>query len=389
MSNEKINVSLNNSRVISMSETGFRGAQPLASPYHWCPRSPLLLRDGSILLNFHAYTPDITGKEDNLVLRYTAFLRSLDGGLNWYYENPANPFEEGDRLQLEDGTVFGLSYNTYVNRNGEVFGYVYRSRDDGWTFDRPQMVPFSLPEKLRISPSVLEGKGSWGRVIYVPGRWRSGMCFSRAPIQLPSGDLLVVTGTCRVKDDVRDSCILFRSSDGGATWAYENTVAYDPEIGSENEGFTESSIARFSDGELVVMSRTGSGHPMYFMRSSDDGKSWSKPVSNFVGVDPELVVMSNGVLACSYGRVLPRENQTAIATSGPAEYFSTGNHIIFSADRGESWTEPTSISEGPSHGYTGLEEIAEGVLLYVYDIAGYVQWGGINKIQAVDIHIDV
>jgi hypothetical protein len=124
------------------------------------------------------------------------------------------------------------------------------------------------------------------------------------------------------------------------------------------------------------------------MRSSDDGLTWSRPSRTVVGVDPELVLMSNGVLACSYGRVMPREQRGNITgAENPNAYFSVGNRIMFSIDRGRTWGDPVSLYEGPSTGYTGIEEVSPGELLFVHDVAGKVQGGGVNKIKAIDIHV--
>jgi hypothetical protein len=69
-----------------------------------------------------------------------------------------------------------------------------------------------------------------------------------------------------------------------------------------------------------------------------------------------MCLLSNGVLACSYGR--------------------PGNRIMFSADgTGRKWTDRLQIYEythghskhGGSFGYTGIVEVQPGKLLYVYD----------------------
>ena len=60
--------------------------------------------------------------------------------------------------------------------------------------------------------------------------------------------------------------------------------------------------------------------------------------------------MTNGVLACSYGR--------------------PGNRIMFSVDgTGRQWTDRLKVYEYPrgSFGYTGIVEVAPGQLLFVYD----------------------
>jgi hypothetical protein len=62
---------------------------------------------------------------------------------------------------------------------------------------------------------------------------------------------------------------------------------------------------------------------------------------------PDLVLMSNGVLACSYGR--------------PASC------LMFSLDQGKTWTSHHVISDRVRFNYTSIREISPGRLLYVHD----------------------
>jgi photosystem II stability/assembly factor-like uncharacterized protein len=85
----------------------------------------------------------------------------------------------------------------------------------------------------------------------------------------------------------------------------------------------------------------------------DDGKTWTAPVSSgFKGVAPHLRLMSDGLLACTYGR------------PGPVT-------IMFSSDEGKTWTNVTPISHGMSTQYTDLIEVEPGKLLVVYDRTPY------------------
>ena len=92
-------------------------------------------------------------------------------------------------------------------------------------------------------------------------------------------------------------------------------------------------------------------------RSRDDGRTWSPPRTlpqYAVSVFPDMVLMSNGVLALSSGR--------------------PGIYIMFSADgRGEDWTSRTTLYEDAYYptpastcAYTDIREVAPGRLLYVY-----------------------
>jgi len=114
---------------------------------------------------------------------------------------------------------------------------------------------------------------------------------------------------------------------------------------------------------------------MHAVRSSDGGKSWTAPVklaSYTASVFPDLVLMSNGMLACSFGR--------------------PGCHLMFSVNgKGEQWTERATIFEGPSTCYTAIREVAPGKLLYVHDVvpAGWKKLasGQFNEIRGVFVTV--
>ena len=76
-------------------------------------------------------------------------------------------------------------------------------------------------------------------------------------------------------------------------------------------------------------------NPLCLFFSGDDGLTWSPPHRSGVdGVYPSLVVMSNGILACSYGR--------------------PGAKIMFSTDNGNTWTDHTSINVERYSGYSWI-----------------------------------
>jgi photosystem II stability/assembly factor-like uncharacterized protein len=84
------------------------------------------------------------------------------------------------------------------------------------------------------------------------------------------------------------------------------------------------------------------------MFSHDAGKTWSKPIRLEVGkVLPDLCLMSNGILACSYGR--------------PASC------LMFSLDGGKTWASHHVISDKVGFNYTSIREISPGKLLYIHD----------------------
>ena len=109
-------------------------------------------------------------------------------------------------------------------------------------------------------------------------------------------------------------------------------------------------------------------------RSTDGGKTWGEfKETGSLGVDPDLWLMSNGVLACSYGR--------------------PGNRIMFSIDgTGKEWADRLKIYEYTrgSFGYTGIVEVEPNKLLFVYDRHdAYPEYGGkrTTAIQGVTITV--
>ena len=87
-----------------------------------------------------------------------------------------------------------------------------------------------------------------------------------------------------------------------------------------------------------------------------------------------MLLMDNGVLACSYGRVECRP--------------SAGVEISFSTDNGRSWGSRTVIHDGPSEGYTDMIEIRSGELLCLYDTqVADGSTGECNCAMAVDIEV--
>ncbi|MGA2726657.1 MAG: sialidase family protein, partial [Terracidiphilus sp.] len=149
-----------------------------------------------------------------------------------------------------------------------------------------------------------------------------------------------------------------RSTDQGRSWeeygivaAIQPNEAPWPWMGKE--GPNEATLVRLSKDRLYCLFRTGGGDYMGEAWSMDDGKTWTAPVSSgFKGVAPHLRLMSDGLLACTYGR------------PGPVT-------IMFSSDEGKTWTNVTPISHGMSTQYTDLIEVEPGKLLVVYDRTPY------------------
>ena len=126
--------------------------------------------------------------------------------------------------------------------------------------------------------------------------------------------------------------------DDGQTWTHVGT------IGSGGE----PTVARLSEKEMTALLRTGSWRPFEQRWSHDGGKTWSPPTTLEEGsVDADLATMSNGVLACSYGR--------------------PGSCLMFSTDKGRTWGHHQVITDEKGYNYTSVREVRPGRLLYVHD----------------------
>ena len=153
---------------------------------------------------------------------------------------------------------------------------------------------------------------------------------------------------CFFYGDRKHRTILVASDDAGRTWNFLSTIAYVYDR-FDGDGYCEPALIETPDGGLLCVMRWGGGTPLGQCRSLDGGMTWSEPEKLAAhGVDPDLCLMSNGVLACTYGR--------------------PGLHIMFSEDGcGYSWGYRTEIGTWRSSTYMGIAEVAPGKLLLVYD----------------------
>ena len=348
----ELDISVGEPKIISASEG-----------HHWFPATMLQAKDGSILLGF-SVSPD-AATDDLVEGSAHALLRSIDKGENWFLQRSFRGHGEAiPSLALDDGSLLSLNMVLRRKASGELFTYTWTTRDNGKTFDGPTETPMTFPEIPEKRP------GSRG--VRYASMYLQGKCF-----QEKTADLLC-TLDGKFQGDAKHRTILIRSTNRGASWSYVGTAAHHPEI-----GFVEPAITRLPNGDLLCMMRTESGKPMYRSRSKDGGKTWSRPISAGVnGVRPMLVVMSNGVVACSYGRV-----NSTLSSEDRWSNPSLGDQIIFSPDSGKTWTKPTTIYDGPSTGYTSILEVRPGELLYVYDALRYGWHRTQNRIMMVNIQV--
>ena len=310
--------------------------------------------DDSLLLTFST-------REDSFlsVQRVPTLFRSFDQGNTWQPDKlgdltPLSPRLRGACLffnakeplygmscaglsgfcNLSDGTSITYFYHTMRTPTPGIFvTSMWHSPDGGQTWEGPIDAEFKVPDNKLDNL----GRG--------PAIWRRS-------VELSNGHLVTVAH-CGFKGDRKARVIALGSSDKGRTWSYLGTVANEPKMwdlpNSVSEGFTEPIVCKLAGDELICVMRTQGHNPMYQCYSRNGGKTWTTPEKSGVdGVAPDMHLLSNGVLACSYGR--------------------PGAYIMFSEDgTGRQWTHHTCIFSGRSTYYTSFEEVSPGRLLFTFD----------------------
>ncbi len=293
-------------------------------------------------------------------------VRSFDGRKTWERWTPSaeqgvGPMTEGVAVQMQDGRI--LIFDVYAEHlaNRIFQGKRWISRD-GWK-------SVTGPETTRVSVPQAEISGVDDR-----GEPISRLYIRRSMLVLSGGDLLA-SAYGRFDGDTapveylpkmkQTRSYLVRSSDEGKTWTYFSTIAAPP---VEQEGFGEPVVVQLKHGRragrLICQMRTGRESPIYQAESDDEGKTWTRArplrwtYSRFgrqrdlIGVDPDLIEMSDGTLVMSYGH--------------KPDYQDHGNFLAFSLDQGETWTSETRLNSSITMAYTGVREVSPGVLFVVY-----------------------
>ncbi len=257
------------------------------------------------------------------VLEPYGVLKSTDAGRTW---TPVTDLQYKSlaplpMVRLPDRSIVGVSRWAvkYDREEGAFIGMTYR-------FD-PEANGFTMTENLILG--------------LPPGMGR--LTFDRHIFALADGALLVAvygsaTKMAGVAQQTGRRAVLLRSEDRGLTWKYFSTLGPRP----------EPSVVRFSETEMMALLRVNGWMPLEQSWSSDGGRTWTAPRLLEEGsVDADLVFMSNGVVACSYGR--------------------PGSNVMFSLDRGKTWVHHHVITELRGYNYTSIQEVSPGRLLYVHD----------------------
>jgi hypothetical protein len=254
--------------------------------------------------------------------------RSMDSGKTWQavpglVQNSDSPQE---LVRLADGRILGPSRWTHLHPDGSLKGKTTLLDAKAETFTMHES-SITLPKEFMLAKTA------------------EVLLFERHIWADKDGGITAVAWSRTNRRDAQKRFIvarhthLLRSSDLGKTWTHLSHVG----LGGE------PAVVRISDSEWLAITRPDA-HMSNFLqhRSLDGGSTWKFERTLEEGsVMPDLVLMSHGVLACSYGRPV--------------------SNLMFSLDAGRTWSDHRVISDRANFNYTAIREISPGRLLYMHD----------------------
>jgi hypothetical protein len=231
-------------------------------------------------------------------------------------------------------------------------------------------------KKVRISDD--EGE-TWSDPVQLTpddGMYYTG-CHDRA-YTLDSGRVLVQCHSLLPGPKKQMNNFTAYSDDDGATWALSNFVT-EPVA----RGFEEASIARRSDGSLLMIMRSWRGQA-YYTESTDEGASWSEayPASIIAPAAPSLLVN------------MPESEDLLLVWNPlhiPGAHHNLTRHPLLCAvsqDGGRSWGLPRALEISPEYqwAYPGLLFHEDKALIHYY--RSHVNQNGHREMVLAHVPLD-
>ena len=286
------------------------------------------MANGDLYVVFYAGYGHVSNPRDDLPRGGAVYgLRSSDEGKTWSDPILVVDTPEDDRdphvTQLANGDLLASFFDSvYYTEDGKrkrrAETYVVRSADGGKTWGDPEVVTTPYQDTAGI-----------GRRIFVSG-----------PVaQLKGPHVVLPIYYEKVAGHYITSVV--HSEDFGHTWTRHSPVDTEASL-AFSYGFCEASIARVSDGRLIILMRPG----MHQAYSSDEGRTWSKATRlPHRGDAPTAMLTSKNVLLVAHRH--------------------PGTAVTISVDDGASWGRPHQI-DTVGGAYPGLVELKDGSILCIY-----------------------
>lgn len=189
------------------------------------------------------------------------------------------------------------------------------------------------------------------------------------------------------------SVCIFTSEDNGHSWSFKSKVRYEPdpelyEYAYMDGGFNDSDFIFQPDGSIVMLMRCNdvchgslNWTPIYYTRSVDMGKTWSKPtIFDKAGIFPKMCRLDCGVTLAIYGRpgifVRATDDDHGIVWDTPFE-------IMTPSDR--SHLRNTPVARPNFHEYAGsccnsdIVPVSENQAVIIYSDFYYPDKKGVKR----------
>lgn len=187
---------------------------------------------------------------------------------------------------------------------------------------------------------------TWDATVPVDISPYQGAFSPKGAIELDNGDVLLALGSHDY--DPLHASFVVKSSDAGRSWSR-------PVEAARVEGceFSEPSVAQTSSGKIICMSRDERSGFIYQSDSYDGGGTWT-PATRLAlwGYPTHIVALQDGRLISIFGRRKP----------------PYGIRAAISEDEGKSWSEEFTVRELPNLnlGYPSVIECEPGRLFAAY-----------------------
>ena len=321
---------------------------------------------------------------------------SEDGGAAWTPLGLDSPFLDAHPLTGENYLTFAGGNHGYM-RDGTITHIDVHQADlehRAWSRrEGPMHAIMQTPDPtFRWRRWSGAGEPLENRLITLQNTpWETGSYENYARIlELGDGELLTAMGVLagapprlpgvdrrgRPHYNMRFSVGIVRSHDNGKTWEvtaafhpWEHEQVYGPHDRLVDEGFDEADLEIATNGDLVLIMRSGSYSPIFQTRSTDGGETWTEPENmGWPAVKPRLHLLSNGVLAAISGRGgygHPQVTHVALSLDG------TGHH----------WETPFPFHTGPGCSYT-TTFVQDGQLHVVFSHSDFTREMGTNQLPS-------
>lgn len=354
---------------------------------------------------------------------------SHDGGKTWHLVDDLCPRTEFNTV-LSNGSYFEIDDYWFQDfkHSGVYFG------NGGFSTNEKDLhheyveihAPSTVPKTLRSMRQFGQPQNPWFDLINKANQHNPSVTLDTvlmggtvltAIVESGSPKHLLGVGYENVKGYNKHVVLLYDSRDGGSIWHEQSVILSAEEM---PEGCNETAFERLANGDLYVMTRTGS--LLLHARSSDEGKSWTKPTpvqlvdtrEYITGVWPIVRKLRGGALVCTYGR--PKSTFTTLDQAKRFDYVAehyghcgkfvmidptgTGNHWQGRIDLHQMEVElqalmgvpenqrlrvqeDTNVRDSNSWEYLSVNEVAENELLVTYDVQRFRENWNSHPVQGV------